>query len=190
MKKSAKENCLKKKLKGNFKKLKKIYRYPRNNAKLYFKKNKKIIPVDSKIFYNKYNVHSEIKLLSSEFKLIKKKTKIFTHFNIQYTDHKPGMKYLIIKILKHGYFDGSFNKPPILCMKNFILAKCLSVQNNIDYVNLKEKVFKYSLSNIKNINALKKAIKRRYKKTLSHLSDTEKLSLGIAITELKIIKRF
>ena len=64
------------------------------------------------------------------------------------------------------------------------------MHNDIDYVNLKEKVFKLSLSNIKNIDALKKAIKRRYKKSLAHLSDTEKLSLGVAITELKIIKRF
>ena len=64
------------------------------------------------------------------------------------------------------------------------------MQNNIDYVDLKEKVFEHSLSNIKNINTLKKAIKRRYKKSLAHLSDTEKLSLGVAITELKIIKRF
>ena len=42
---------------------------------------------------------------------------------------------------------------------------------------------------MKSINALKKAIMRRYKKTLAHLSDVEKLSLGVAITELKIIKR-
>ena len=113
-----------------------------------------------------------------------------THFNIQDTEHKQGKNYLIIKIYKQGYFDGITYKHPILNNNNFIFAKCLSVKNNIEYVNLNEKVFKYSLSNIKNINALKKTIKRRYKKTLSHLSDTEKLSLGIAITELKIIKRF
>ena len=91
---------------------------------------------------------------------------------------------------KRGYFDGITFKQLIYNNNNFILAKCLSAQNNIDYVDLKEKVFEHSLSNIKNINTLKKAIKRRYKKSLAHLSDTEKLSLGVAITELKIIKRF
>ena len=96
----------------------------------------------------------------------------------------------IVKINKRGYFDGITFKKPIYNNNNFILAKCLSAQNNIDYVDLKEKVFEHSLSNIKNINTLKKAIKRRYKKSLAHLSDTEKLSLGVAITELKIIKRF
>ena len=98
--------------------------------------------------------------------------------------------YLIMKIHKRGYFDGITFKQPIYEGNNFILTKCLSAQNNIDYVDLKEKVFEHSLSNIKNINTLKKAIKRQYKKSLAHLSDTEKLSLGVAITELKIIKRF
>ena len=113
----------------------------------------------------------------------------FTHFNIQRTFHKPGKNYLIIKIHKQGYFDGTTYKQSILDSNNFIFAKCLSAQNYIDYVNIKKKVFEHSLSNIKNVSALKKTIKRRYKKTLAHLSDVEKLSLGVAITELKIIKR-
>ena len=73
--------------------------------------------------------------------------------------------------------------------KNFILTKCISVQNNVHYVNLKKNVFKHSLSNIKNIYALKKNINSRYKKSLAHLSDKEKLSLGVGTTKLKILKR-
>ena len=64
------------------------------------------------------------------------------------------------------------------------------MQNHNKYASLGDNIFKYSLSNIKDINSLKKTMKRRYKKSLAHLSDTEKLSLGVAITELKIIKRF
>ena len=171
---------------------KRLNRYPVKSKKTYFKKGKNIIAVDSDLFLKKYNVHLNISILHSDFKLIKKNMNRFTHFNIQYTDHKPGKNYLIMKIHKQGYFNGSTStyKHAILDSNNFILAKCLFAQNNIDYVNLKEKVFKHSLSNIKNVNALKKSIKRRYKKSLAHLSDTQKLSLGIAITELKIIKRF
>ena len=169
---------------------KQFNRQPVKWKKIYLQKGKNIVSENTSVFLKKYNVHRIIKLLHTDFKLIKKNMNRFTHFNIQNTVHKPGKNYLIIKIHKQGYFDGTTYKQSILDSNNFIFAKCLSVKNNIDYVNLKEKVFKYSLSNIKNINALKKAIKRRYKKTLSHLSDTEKLSLGIAITELKIIKRF
>ena len=171
---------------------KRLNRNPIKSKKIYFKKGKNIIAEDRDLFLKKYNVHGVIKILHSDFKLIKKNMNRYTHFNIQYTDHKPGKNYLIMKIHKQGYFNGSTStyKDSILDSNNFILAKCLSAQNNIDYVDLKEKVFKHSLSNIKNINALKKVIKRRYKKSLAHLSDTEKLSLGVAITELKIIKRF
>ena len=158
--------------------------------KIYFRKGKNIISKNKGVFLKKYNVHHCIKILRSDFKLIKKNMNRFTHFNIQDTKHKPGRNYLIVKIDKQGYFDGITYKQAIFDSNNFILAKCLSVQNNIDYIDLKKKDFKHSFGNIKNINNLKKAIKRRYKKSLSHLSDTEKLSLGVAITELKIIKRF
>ena len=158
-------------------------------SKIYFRKGNNFISENLNVFVKKYNVHSFIRILPPDFKLIKKNMNRFTHFNIQNTISKPGKNYLIIRIHERGYYDGITYKQPILESSNFILAKCLSVQNNIDYVNLKKNVFKYSSSNIKNIDALKKAIKRRYKKTLTHLSDTEKLSLGVAITELKIIKR-
>ena len=169
---------------------KRLNRYPTKLKRVYFKKGKNIISENIDVFLKKYNVHLTISILHSDFKLIKKNMNRFTHFNIQYTEHKPGKNYLIMKIHKRGYFDGITFKQPIYNNNNFILAKCLSAQNNIDYVDLKEKVFEHSLSNIKNISALKKSIKRRYKKSLAHFSDTEKLSLGVAITELKIIKRF
>ena len=167
-------------------------RYPIKLEKIYFRKGKNIISENMGVFLKKYNVHLCIQILHSDFKLIKKNMNRFTHFNIQYTEHKPGKNYLIMKIHKRGYFNGSTStyKHAILDSNNFILAKCLSVQNNIDYIDLKKKDFKHSLSNIKNIKTLKKAIKRRYGKSIAHLSDTEKLSLGVAITELKIIKRF
>ena len=165
-------------------------RHPIKIKKAYFKKGKNIISENISFFHKKYNINAIIQILRSDFKLIKRNMNRFTHFNIQRTFHKPGKNYLIIKIHKQGYFDGTAYKQSILESNNFIFAKCLSVKNNIDYVNLNEKVFEHSLSNIKNINALKKAIKRRYRKTLTHLSDEEKLSLGVAITELKIIKRF
>ena len=165
-------------------------RHPIKPKKIYFKKGKNVISENPRAFLKKYNANWYIQILHSDFKLIKKNMNRFTHFNIQNTGHKSGKNYLIIKTHKQGYFDGTTYKHSILDSNNFILAKCLSVQNNINYVDLRTKIFKHSLSNIKNVNALKKAMKRRYKKTLAHLSDTEKLSLGVGITELKIIKRF
>ena len=177
-------------------KMKLIYRHAKKWRsvwkKIHFKKGKNIISEDKSIFFKKYgiyDVHDIIALHRSEFKLIKKNTKRLTHFNIQWTGHKQGKKYLITKIEKLGYFNGIVYKPPILSCNNFILAKCLSAKNHNEYASLGDNIFKYSLSNIKDINSLKKTMKRRYKKSLAHISDSKKLSLGVAITELKIIKR-
>jgi len=157
---------------------------------VYLKNGKNIISEDAVSFYKRHGVHNMISLHRSEFKLIKRNTKRLTHFNIQWSGHKQGKKYLIVKIDRLGYFDGIAYKPLVINDNNFILAKCLSVKNHQDYADLDNNVFKYSLSNIKNINSLKKAIKRRYKKSLAHISDSEKLSQGVAITELNLIKRF
>ena len=158
--------------------------------KLFFLKGKKIFVNDFKTFLKKYKVHDIIKVLKKDFRLINKKAKKLTHFNIQYTTHIPGKYYLITGIAKRGYSDGVVYKHPILKNKNFILAKCISVKNDLDYSSVKNSDFKYSLKNIKNVDDLKKAIIRRYKKTLVNLSNDKKLALGVAITKLKIIERF
>ena len=167
-----------------------INRSPIKSKKIYFKKGKNIISENINIFKKKYNVHRVIRLLNPDFKLIKKNMNKFMHFSIQNTAHVAGQNCLIVKIYKKGYFNGRIYKQPIFYNNNFILAKCLSAKNNINYTDLKKKDFKYSLSNIKNVYSLKKAIIRRYKKSLSHLSNSKKLSLGIATTELEIIKKF
>jgi len=158
--------------------------------KIYFRRGKNIISENVNSFQKKYKIHAGIQILPSDFKLIKKKMNRFTHFNIQSTVHKPGKNYLITKIYRRGYFDGKKYKQSILDGNNFILAKCTFSKNNIDYVDLDKKVFKHSLSNIKSIESLKKAIIRRYRKSLAHLTKSEKLALGVAITDLKIVKRF
>jgi hypothetical protein len=164
-------------------------RQPYNWKRIYFNK-KKIISKNSSTFLKKYNVHSLINILKPDFKLIKKHMKLFTHFNIQESRHIPGKNYLIVKIDKAGYYDGKVYKQPIISSNNFILAKCLSVKENVDYSDLKKKDFEHSLSNIKSVSSLKRTIKRRYKKSLAHLSDSKKLSLGVGITKLRIFKRY
>ena len=157
--------------------------------KIYFRKGKNSISVNFNVFVKKHKIDNIIRILPHDFNLINKNMNWYTHFNILDTVNKPGKKYLIIRIYKRGHYDGTTYKQPVLENKHFILARSISVKNNVDYINLNKNVFKHSTSNIKSIKDLKKAIKRRYKKTLSNLSDKEKLSQGVAITKLKIIKR-
>ena len=159
------------------------------SKKIYFKKGKKIISGNPKAFFKKNHIHCVIQVLPTDFNMIKKTMIKYTHFNIQYTVHKTGKYYFIIKIYKRGYYNGKIYRTSILDGNNFILAKCISAKNYVNYKDLKKNIFRNSIDTIKNVRNLKKAIIRRYKKTLSHLSDKEKLSLGVGITQLKIIKR-
>ena len=109
-------------------------------SKIYFRKGKNFISESQNVFVKKYNVHSIIRILPQDFKLIKKNMNRFTHFNILSTINRPKKNYLIIRIHKRGYYDGITYKQSILDSNNFILAKCLSAQNNIDYDNLKKNI--------------------------------------------------
>ncbi len=169
-------------------KKKNINRYPKKWKNIFIKNGSKILSIRRIHFEKKYNVDKIIKLQKSDFKLVKQNKKIM-HFSIQNTGHKKGKYYLIVKIFKPGFYNGKINKPPILDLKYCFYSKCVYVKNNISYSKISKKMFKNSLSNIKNVKSLKKAILRRYKKSLFHLSSSKKLSLGIAVTELKILKR-
>ena len=167
---------------------KKINRYPKKFFYRYYIKGKKIFAIDRKSFKKKYKCNKIIRLHKNDFKLINKNTKFLTHFNIQDSGHVPGRKYLIVKVFRTGYLGAKINRPPILDLKHAFIAKCLYAKSNIPYKKLNKKIFRYSLKNIKNISNLKKAILRRYKKSLAHYSNKDKISLGVGITKLKIIK--
>ena len=74
-------------------------------------------------------------------------------------------------------------------MNFFFVAKCTYVKNNVSYAKLKKNIFKNSLKNIQNKKQLIRAIKRRYKKSLSHVTDKSKVEMGVAITKLVILKK-
>ena len=72
-------------------------------------------------------------------------------------------------------------------IKIVYFVKCLKIKNYLRYENLKKKDFKYSFKDIKNVKALKKAMIRRYKKSLLHINNIQIIRLGVSTTKLKII---
>ena len=71
-------------------------KWAKTYSKIYFRKRKNFISENLNVFAKKYNVHSIIRILSPDFKLIKKNMNRFTHFNILNTINKPGKNYLIV----------------------------------------------------------------------------------------------
>jgi hypothetical protein len=167
--------------------LKKIYRYPKNETGFIIKKNKKFINKDKFDFKKIYRLHDYIKLTNQDFNQLSQINSTFVHFNLEWTGHKKNKNYLIVKIIKKGSFDGKIYRAPIISSKKVLFAKCLSFKNKIKYKNLTKKDFIYSLKTIKNNKDLKKAIIRRYKKSLPHMSKNSIINLGVAITKLKIL---
>ena len=163
---------------------KKLDRKPKKN--IYFKVKNKIICENQSSFCKKNNINLVIKLHPHDFNSINKHSKKITHFNIKSTNSKPGKYYYMIKILKPGFFDGKKTIEPILLGKNFLLVKCLSAENNISYEKINKKFYKNNIGKIKGVENLKKMIKKRYRKTLAHFTDSEKLGLGVGISEFKI----
>ena len=66
---------------------------------------------------------SKLDNIEHHLQAINKKKRLFHHFNLEWTGHKKGRLYLIVRILKKGSFDGKFYKPPIISSKKVFLVK-------------------------------------------------------------------
>lgn len=151
--------------------------------------NNEIKKFDQNSLFKKLGVTCEIRFHKEDFKNIDLNLKLLTHFNLEHSNHKIGNKYALVLIEKPGYFDGEKEIKPILNFEDSIICECVDTKNFVQYENIPENYFDYSLKNIKNVDELKKAILRRYKNSMKHIDDEKKLSLGVGITNLKIIKK-
>ncbi len=112
-----------------------------------------------------------------------------THFNLQGSGHRKGQRYALIEILKPGFITKTSEQLPILDLNNCLIAECISYQKKISYSELDQDVFTHSLPNIKDQDSLKKAIIRRYSKSMLNFTENDILNLGVSITKLKIIEK-
>ena len=95
----------------------------------------------------------------------------------------------MIKIEKKGISKNNKHILPILSYKTFYLGKCLGVKNNVNYDNLKLNDYKNNLYKAKSVKDLKRNLLLKYNSTLKHLSNKDKIKLGVGITKIKIIDK-
>ena len=162
------------------------------------KHNNEIIKVNTRKLCEVAGVDGIIRLTAEEFKhyslllpaqsRAKSNNKI-NHFNLQYSGHRAGKKYLLPKIVKHGYFiDDEHEQLPVLSLKNAIICEVVDVKENVNYEILTNNDIKYSA--YKNVDEVKKAIIKKYSKSMPKLIKNEILKLGVSVTKLKLIERF
>lgn len=115
---------------------------------------------------------------------------LFTHFNVQISQHVPGHIYALPKIITPGFFiSPEKEQPPILDFSGCLIARCLAVKEEVSYDALTQKDFAYSFRHIQNVDELQTEILWRYTQSLPTLSREEILALGVSITHLEIIRR-
>ena len=134
------------------------------------------------------SVTNAIRFQAKDFEKINTDLDHLTHFNLQVSNHKVGTAYLLLKILKRGYYkscDDEVN--PILDYNFFYVGKCVSVKENLSYEELKKEDFEFSFEHIKTIEELKKEILYRYSYSMPNLSENEIFNLGISMTKLEIL---
>ncbi|HYC34332.1 MAG TPA: hypothetical protein VEC13_01220 [Candidatus Paceibacterota bacterium] len=130
-----------------------------------------------------------VRIPQDEYEMIDPSSKLFTHFNMEDTDVIPGRTYVLARIMSSGFFDHINNTgvDPVLSFENVYVCKCVSVENNIPYAEVKPEAFEFSMKHIKDISTLKDAIRKRYMKSMPKLGKEEIENLGVAIATHEII---
>ena len=156
--------------------------------KILILEDNKTLTLDRNKFFQKHRIEKVIRISKEDYGFLLLDIKYLTHFNLQHANHKKGKVYALPLIVKRGYLTQQKEVLPILSFKNCLVAECIDVRNNIKYEDLTSGDFEHSFQNIKNVEDLKAAIIRRYKRSMLNLSIEEVLSLGVAITKLKILR--
>lgn len=155
-----------------------IKRELNNQQTLILNGGKEILKDNSSFKYGSIRFHQD------DFELLRNINNL-THFNLQISNHKPKAKYYLVKIVRSGFFDGQKEVPCLLDYSDAFVFECIECKEHVEYGQLTEEDFKFSLPHIKTVNELKQAIVKRYSVSLPHLSEDEILSAGVSVTTLR-----
>ncbi len=153
---------------------------------LVIKRGAKFVTVSAQYFFRHHFIDSIIRLRRQEYCTISKKWDYITHFNLQPSNHHVGKIYALPLIVTPGYYTLDKEVLPVLSFDDCVVARCVAVKN-LSYDNIKKNDFKYSFPTIQNVSQLQKAILQRYGESMPHLSHTQILSIGVAMTTIKIM---
>jgi len=136
-----------------------------------------------------YKVDGIIRISKDDFVFLpKKRGAVFVHFNLQHSGHLSEKIYLIMKILKNGYYISySEELLPVLSLQGSIITRCVGVRENLSYQEVSNEDLRLSFIKLNSVKDLKELIYKRYSKSLPLLSKKDILQLGVSISKLKII---
>jgi hypothetical protein len=150
-----------------------------------------ISEVNSHEFEVAHRVDGAIRILDEEYADIDRTLPFFTHFNLEFSGHRIGAKYVLPRITEQGYYRAPGDEVlPILSFDDVLVGTCTGIREHVPYKALRDGDFQYSMKHIQNVSELKKAILRRYSVSMPNLTEKEILNLGVAITTLRLEGNF
>ncbi len=143
--------------------------------------------ISAELFNAEKGTENLIRIRKEEFDDIDRHSPFFTHFNLQMAGNRIGAKVAIVKILVQGYYRGPGDElPPLLSFDDVIRASVVRTKEYVSYDELTPHDFEFSMTTIKDVESLKRAILRRYSASMPGLGEAEMLSLGVGVTTLRL----
>jgi hypothetical protein len=128
-----------------------------------------------------------LRILKEEYEGIDPLLPFFSHFNIEFAGNPIGKRYALPKILVQGYYRSDEDElPPLLSFDGMLYGMTTNVRDHIPYERLTPEDFRYSMRHIKTPEELKLAILARYRVSMPHVPLPELLTMGVAITTIKL----
>ncbi|MBI2146100.1 hypothetical protein HYU22_02040, partial [Candidatus Woesearchaeota archaeon] len=152
--------------------------------------NNQVITPSKRKFLKQYKLTNVIRLRPKEYAAIPLNATYLTLFNLQHTHHQPGKRYALPVIVTPGYYRKDDEVLPVLSFQNCLVGECIQAKNGLSYQELSAKDFTHSLTTIQNRVQLQLHIFKKYCQSMPDLSEKGIVSLGVALTTVKIISRW
>jgi hypothetical protein len=133
-----------------------------------------------------FRVDALIRVPDHDFALIDQLPEKYVHFNLEFTLNERGKRYAILPIVRAG-----FRKPdneevlPVLDPRRCLVGGCNAVLQRVPVEDVSAEHSRYSVSTIRTVDELKKALLLRYAPMFPSHTAAELLSRGCAITQIQ-----
>jgi hypothetical protein len=135
-----------------------------------------------------FGVDALIRAHEHDYALIERLPEKYVHFNLEFTLNEQGKRYAILPIVKPG-----FRKPdneevlPVLDPRRYRIGRCEAILQQVAIECVSAEHLQYSISTIRTVDELKKALLQRYAPMFPALTSDQLLSRGCAITLIQFL---
>jgi hypothetical protein len=135
-----------------------------------------------------FGVDALIRVHQQDYALIDQLPDKYVHFNLERTLNEEGKRYAILPIVKPGFRTKNNEEIlPVLDPRRHRIGRCDAILQQVPIEQVRAEHFQYSISTIRTIDELKKAMLARYAPMFPALTSDQLLSRGCAISRIHFL---